>query len=171
MKVSIRPFEKKDIPKKVEWINNSENNQFLHYDIPIDVAKTERWFEKNQGLDTRYDAIIEADGIACGTIGLLNIDKRNGKAEYYIAMGEVTLKRRGVSTIASQLVLDHAFITLGLNRVYLYTEVENIAAQHLFEKVGFIKEGHIRDDLFYNGKYVDRFLYGICRKDYVNIKK
>ena len=35
MKISIRKFEGKDIPKKVEWINNSENNKYLHYDIPF----------------------------------------------------------------------------------------------------------------------------------------
>lgn len=39
MKIAIRKFERKDIPKKVEWINNPENNQFLHYDIPLCVEK------------------------------------------------------------------------------------------------------------------------------------
>ena len=48
MKISIRKFESKDIPKKVEWINNSENNKYLHYDIPLKIEKTEKWFEKNK---------------------------------------------------------------------------------------------------------------------------
>ena len=39
MKISIRKFESKDIPKKVEWINNSENNKYLHYDIPLKIEK------------------------------------------------------------------------------------------------------------------------------------
>ena len=42
MKISIRKFESKDIPKKVEWINNSENNKYLHYDIPLKIEKTEK---------------------------------------------------------------------------------------------------------------------------------
>lgn len=37
MEIRIRQFERADIPKKVEWINNPENNQFLHYDIPISI--------------------------------------------------------------------------------------------------------------------------------------
>lgn len=89
MKISIRKFESKDIPKKVEWINNSENNKYLHYDIPLKIEKTEKWFENNKDRTDRFDAVIEADGVPCGTIGLLSIDQKNKKAEYYIAMGEM----------------------------------------------------------------------------------
>ncbi len=166
MLVTIRPFEKRDIPKKVEWINNPENNQFLHYDIPIEVEKTEDWFERNKFREDRYDAIIEADGIPCGTIGLLAIDKKNHKAEYYIAMGETFLKGKGISTEATKLVLNYAFKNLELNRVYLFTETENIIAQKLFEKVGFVREGCIKQDIISRGRYVDRFVYAILKKDF-----
>ena len=168
MIVTIRKFERRDIPKKVEWINNPENNQFLHYDIPIEIEKTQRWFENNLGRMDRYDAVIEADGVPCGTIGLLNIDRKNSKAEYYIAMGETYLKGKGVSTQASRLILEYGFRELGLNRIYLFTETENIPAQKLFEKVGFIKEGCIREDIVSHGRFVDRYAYGVCKKDYVN---
>ena len=97
VKISIRKFERADIPKKVEWINNPENNQFLHYDIPICVEKTEMWFDSHIGEDSRYDAVIEADGVPVGTIGLLSIDWKNSKAEYYIAMGETVYKGKGVA--------------------------------------------------------------------------
>ena len=93
--IRIRKFEKRDIPKKVEWINNPENNRFLHYDIPLSVEKTEQWFDRHFGEDSRFDAVIEVNGIPIGTIGLLNIDKKNNKAEYYIAMGETSYKGKG----------------------------------------------------------------------------
>lgn len=167
--VSIRPFEKTDIPKKVEWINNPENNQFLHYDIPLEIAKTEQWFESVKGRTDRFDATIIADGVPCGTIGLLGIDHKNAKAEYYIAMGEVKLKGKGVSTQASRLILRYAFQELGLNKVYLYTETENIPAQRLFEKVGFVKEGCLKADIFSKGRFVDRYVYGICKEAFDSI--
>lgn len=167
MKVTIRKFEREDIPKKVEWINNPANNQFLHYDIPIEVEKTQKWFDNNIGRTDRYDAVIEVDGVPCGTIGLLSIDKKNSKAEYYIAMGETSLKGKGVSTQATKLILDYGFNELGLNRIYLFTETENIPAQKLFEKVGFVKEGCIRSDIFSHSKFVDRYVYGIIRSEYL----
>ena len=147
-------------------INNPENNQFLHYDIPICVEKTEKWFDTHFGEETRYDAVIEVDGTPAGTIGLLSIDRRNSKAEYYIAMGETTYKGKGVAKEASRLILQYAFEVLNLNKVYLFTESENIAAQGLFERIGFVKEGLIRQDIISHGKLVDRYAYGILREDW-----
>lgn len=166
VQISIRKFERTDIPKKVEWINNPENNRFLHYDIPICVEKTEKWFDSHLGEDTRYDAVIEVDGLPVGTIGLLEIDRKNAKAEYYIAMGETSYKGKGVAKEASRLILAYGFEELGLNRIYLFTEVENVVAQKLFERVGFVREGVIRQDIASHGKYVDRIAYGFLREDW-----
>lgn len=167
MTITIRKFERRDIPKKVEWINNPDNNRFLHYDIPLEIEKTQKWFDNNSDRTDRYDAVIEVDGVPCGTIGLLSIDRISNKAEFYIAMGETFLKGKGVATYAGRLILDYGFNVLGLNRIYLFTEVENVPAQRLFEKIGFKKEGCIRSDIISHGKYVDRYVYGILCKDYI----
>jgi RimJ/RimL family protein N-acetyltransferase len=82
-------------------------------------------------------------------------------------MGETNLKGQGVSTEASKLILDYGFYELGLNRIYLFTETTNIPAQRLFEKVGFVKEGCIRQDIISHGEYVDRYTYGMCREEYI----
>lgn len=163
MTVTIRRFQKSDIPMKVEWVNNPENNQFLHYDIPLSVEKTEKWFDSHLGEETRYDAIIEVDGVPVGTIGLLSINRKDSKAEYYIAMGENNYKGKGIAKEASRLILQYGFEELGLNKVYLFTEVGNVQAQKLFERVGFVKEGLIRQDVLSHGEFVDRFAYGFLR--------
>ena len=46
------------------------------------------------------------------------------------------------------------------------TEVKNIAAQCLFEKLGFSKEGIIRQDILSHGSFVDRIAYGFLREDW-----
>ena len=166
MTIILRRFRREDIPKKVEWINNPDNNRFLHYDIPISIEGTERWFNSHIGDDTRYDAVIEADGVPVGTIGLLSIDKKNSKAEFYIAMGETSYKGKGVAKEASRLILQYGFEVLGLNRIYLFTEAENVIAQRLFERVGFVKEGMLRQDINSRGLFVDRFTYGFLKEDW-----
>lgn len=167
MEVSIRKFEKRDIPKKVNWINNPENNKYLHYDLPLELTKTEVWFENNKNRTDRYDAIIEANGIPVGLIGLLSIDSQNKKAEYYVTLGEREYLKKGIAYKASILLLKYAFIKLGLNRVYLYTELDNHSAIKLYEKIGFEREGLIKQDLFSKGRYVDRYLYGITKDKYL----
>ncbi len=172
MKISIRKFNKNDIPFKVAWINNPLNNKYLHYDLPLEIEKTEKWFDKNKDRTDRYDATILADNKPVGLIGILEIDSKNKKGEYYVTLGDREYLGKDIAKEASKLVLKYAFESLGLNKVYLYTEYDNIGAQKLFEKVGFIKEGLLKDDLLSKGVYVSRYVYGITKEDYIkNIHK
>lgn len=160
MEIKLRIFEFSDIPKKIEWINNPQNNQFLHYDIPLEYEKTRKWFN-NKDNDKRIDFIIEADDIPVGVIGLLAIDKDNRKAEYYITVGEVEYKHRGVASKATELLLQYAFEELKMHKIYLNVDAENIAACKLYEKMGFNCEGTFKEDMLFHGKYIDRKHYAI----------
>ncbi|MBQ8196451.1 MAG: GNAT family N-acetyltransferase [Clostridia bacterium] len=167
MEVSLRKFEEIDIPKKVRWINDPNVNRYLHYDLPLEEEKTKVWFKKNKESTTRFDAVINVDNISVGLIGLLSIDSKNKKAEYYVCIGEQAYLGKGIAKKASIKLLDYAFNTLLLNKVYLYTEDVNVNAQCLFEKIGFKREGLLMDDLIYNGRHVNRFAMGILRKDFI----
>ena len=171
MQISIRKFTEHDIADKVRWINDPRNNRYLHYDLPLEEEKTLRWFYANKDRTDRYDAVIELNGAPVGVIGLLGIDRKNGKAEYYITLGEEKAAGKGVATTASQQLLCFAFEELGLNRVYLYTERENFRAQRLFERVGFRREGLLRQDLFSRGRYVDRYAYAVTREQFYQKKE
>lgn len=166
MKITIRKFESGDIPNKVRWINDPCNSAFLHYDLPLEIDKTEKWFLSNCERTDRYDAVIEADGKPVGLIGLLSIDRRNLKAEYYVMIGERSYRGRGVANRATKLLLEYAFGDLGLNRVYLYTEALNAEAVKSYEKIGFRREGLLKNDLFCKGRFVDRYVYGITKGDF-----
>lgn len=157
MKISIRKFEETDIPNKVKWINDPSNNAYLHYDLPLEIEKTEKWFDSNKKRTDRYDATILCDGIPVGIIGLLSIS--DDTAEYYIAMGEQDYKGKGIAKEASRLLLEYAQHELNLISVYLYTEIDNIAAQKLFEKIGFEKKYVAEKSAYNRGKLVDRYFY------------
>lgn len=161
MQVSIRKFELSDVENKVKWINDPKNNKYLHYDLPLEVEKTKLWFENK--ADNRYDCVIEYDSIPVGLIGLLNIDLKNQKAEFYISMGRDDFKRKGIATAATKLLLGYAFDTLGLNKVYLNVDEENHAACHLYQKVGFELEGRFVQDMMHRDKLVNRLRYAILK--------
>lgn len=167
--VSIRPFMESDISNKVRWINDCENNRFLHYDLPLDEDKTRIWFHKNKDKLDRYDAIIEYEGNPVGIIGLLSIV--DGRAEYYITLGEGQYKRKGIAQDASVLLLKYAFDKLKLQEVYLYTEVDNIPAQKLFEKCGFVKYRLDKNSAVNKGKFVDRYYYVITTSEFYKNNK
>ncbi|WJS82347.1 GNAT family N-acetyltransferase [Tetragenococcus halophilus] len=170
MEIKIRQFVKEDIPYKVEWINNSENNQFLHYNLPLNIEKTSAWFKSIQNREDRLDYTITYDDIPIGIIGLLNIDKVNKKAEYYVTLGETDFKGIGVAKKATELLLEEAYKIYNLNKVYLFTEVDNIPAQKLFEKSGFKKEGLLKEDIIYNKKKIDRYVYSFLATEFLGGK-
>lgn len=171
MRIVIRKFEEKDIPYKVKWINDKNNNKYLHYDLPLREDKTLAWFKKIKDRVDRADYTIIYNGKPAGLIGLLNIDPKHKDAEFYICLGEEEYKGKGIGYIATKLLIDIAYKELGLNRIYLYTEIGNISAQRLFDKIGFRKEGVIRNDLVYNGRNIDRYIYGLDLESYINKKQ
>lgn len=168
--VKIRKFQKEDIPFKVEWINNPIINKYLHYTLPLEERKTLEWYENNKDNSNRIDCTIEIMKnnlyTPVGLIGLLGIDNVNKKAEFYICIGEKHIQGKGIAKQSTLQFIKQCFENTDLNKIYLYTERENIPAQKLFEKVGFKKEGLLVDDLVYNEKNVDRYVYGILRKDF-----
>lgn len=167
MKTSIRAFQETDVPNKVRWINDDRNNQFLHYDLPLNLESTYSWYRRNQHLTDRYDAVIEYEGKSVGIIGLLSIKDR--RAEYYITLGEHEYKGKGIAKEATRQLLDYGFGELGLDEVYLYTEVDNIGAQKLFEKCGFHQKGLLKESAVNRGVAVDRFYYAITAEEFMKI--
>ncbi len=167
MSVEIRKFKEEDIPYKVRWINDSENNKYLHYDLPLELSKTLAWYKTLGDRQDRIDYTITYNGEPAGLIGLLDIDLKNRKAEFYICLGGKRFKGKGIASVATDLIIKESYKILSLNKIYLYTEVENVVAQRLFEKIGFVKEGLLKQDLIYNGRKIDRYIYGLSVEEYV----
>ena len=165
--VRLRRFRKEDIPKKIAWINNPLNNRYLHYDLPLEEEKTLLWYEKIKERNDRYDAIIEYHGAPVGLIGLLNIDKKNKKAEEYITIGEQEAKGKGVATKAGILLSAYAFLEVKLNKLYCYIETGNEPSLRLFAKRGFSVEGILQDDLCMNDRFVDRKVLALFAHQYL----
>lgn len=163
--VILREFEERDIPLKVGWINDPDNNKYLHYELPASVDKTIQWFHEKDN-SKRIDCTILYQGIAVGVVGLLQIDRENSKAEYYITIGDKSFKNRGIATKATRAILDYAFQTLELHKVYLTVDSKNDVAVRLYEKAGFKREGYFAEDLYCsrNSGFIDRIRYAVIQE-------
>ena len=164
--LKLRKFTFDDIPLKIKWINDAANNKYLHYDLPLEYQRTCQWFEQNHDNPNRFDAVIEFEGVPVGLIGLLNIDRKNKKAEDYMVIGEAQFKGRGIATRAGVLNALMGFHVFGLNKIYAYTEVGNERALALDLRRGFHVEGYLRHDLCMNGKMIDRFVMGLYKENF-----
>jgi [ribosomal protein S5]-alanine N-acetyltransferase len=71
----------------------------------------------------------------------------------------------GYATEAGRALLDWAFDALDLNRVQAETDTRNVASAHVLEKLGFVREGTLREDCVVNGEVSDSWVYGLLRRD------
>lgn len=172
--IRLRYFNKSDIQSKVDWINDPDINKFLHYDLPLCPDRTLNWYQSAIKNPNREDFVYELEKddkvISLGLLGLLNIDNKNKKAEFYIINGEKSYWGKGYARYATKVFLNLMFLKHDLNKIYLYTEVNNVQAQKLFEKLGFVKEGLLKKDLIFMGNSIDRYYYGLYRGDFVDGK-
>ncbi|MBC7464183.1 MAG: GNAT family N-acetyltransferase [Actinobacteria bacterium] len=72
----------------------------------------------------------------------------------------------GYATEAARALLLWGFENLDLNRVQAETDTRNPASAHVLEKLGFIREGTLREDCIVNGEISDTWVFGLLRKDW-----
>ena len=67
---------------------------------------------------------------------------------------------------ALQALLQYAFETLNLNRLEADIDPRNQASARTLERLGFQKEGHLRERWIVNDEISDTDLYGLLRREW-----
>jgi [ribosomal protein S5]-alanine N-acetyltransferase len=73
---------------------------------------------------------------------------------------------QGYATEAARAVLTWGFETLDLNRVQAQVDTRNAASAHVLEKLGFVREGTLREDCIVNGTVSDSWVFGLLRREW-----
>ncbi|SBT40470.1 GNAT family N-acetyltransferase [Micromonospora auratinigra] len=72
----------------------------------------------------------------------------------------------GYATEAAGALLRWAFETLDLNRVQAEADTRNGASARVLEKLGFVREGTLREDCVVDGDVSDSWVYGLLRREW-----
>jgi len=169
-KVRLRPIERDDLPRFVAWFADPEVRRHLLVYLPFSLAQEERWFEDLQGRLERQEmlvlAIETAEGVHIGNLGLHAIDWKNRNAELGILIGEKAYWNQGYGTDAICTLLGLAFREMNLHRVFLRVDADNARGLRCYEKVGFRRDGTLRDAVFKEGRYLDQHVMSILRAEF-----
>ena len=155
MSSTLIPFCSDHIPHKVQWVNDPLNNRYLHYDLPLTVEGTTRWWENAKNLQgkTRLDKTIQVNGQIVGLTGLLAITETS--AETYILVDH-TASGQGIASSALRAVTDQVFAR-GLRFCYANVEEHNIPSWRAFEKAGFHRAALLHGTREYNGRVLNEW--------------
>lgn len=100
-----------------------------------------------------------------GNISFWTVSKLGKIAEvgYWVRSDETS---RGVCTEAMELLLGETFDSLGYHKVVLRIAVGNDASDRVAKKLGFTREGILREELLIRGNWVDHSLWSLLDREY-----
>jgi RimJ/RimL family protein N-acetyltransferase len=171
--ICLRPVEREDARIIAPWLNDQEVIRTTLQYRPMTLAREEEFLAQASASekDLVLGIVPRATGQLVGVTGLHLLDFRNRHASFGLMIGVKEEWGKGYGTEASRLILDHAFLTLNLNRVWLHVHEYNTRGVRAYERVGYRKEGLLRQDCYRDGRYWDTFVMGVLREEWVARRK
>ena len=163
--MEIRKLSEDDLEMRVTLLNDPRVTEFIHLNGHIDIEGTRKWYKIIKSNNKRVDfSFIHEDKII-GMGGLSDISNIDEHASLYIYISP-EYHGKGLGTQALKLLCSYGFNYLNLRRINLYTFVTNEVANHIYEKVGFVREGVLRKHTKKNGELVDRYFWGLLKENF-----
>ena len=122
----------------------------------------EQWMA---GRTMRLGVFERESGALVGNVELDGVDLRRRQAElgYWVRGDRENL---GYAAEAARSMVRYAFETLRLHKVRADVAVGNAASARVLEKLGFVREGTLREDRPVGHVFVDHWRYGLLAQEF-----
>ncbi len=143
-----------------EYSRNSSFYKHMEYKPHQSLEETRQYLKKLirrscSDFGHYWFIFLKVEEKIIGTFGLLNVDRRKGNAELGYGISP-DYWGQGYFHETLMMVLKYLFLQLDFHRVSAITQADNTASTKALEKVGFRKEGIMRD---YSLSFKDRRRY------------
>lgn len=158
------------------------NDLLRHFGNPevvrfIDAQPIKTLDQANEWLRWMGSFFSASDGLRWGVerkttgefIGSAGLHSWNREANYAEIGYDLTPPHwgQGYATEVAQAIIEFAWEQMKLNRIEADVVSGNIASIRVLEKLGFRREGILRQRMRKGGNYYDVLLYGLLRCDYM----
>jgi [ribosomal protein S5]-alanine N-acetyltransferase len=117
--------------------------------------------EKNEGIN--WAITLKGNPKLIGIIGHYRIRWEHFRSEIgYMLLGEYHGK--GITTEAIQMLVDYGFNKMNMHSLEGIIDPANTASERVLEKNGFVKEAHLIENEFYDGKFLDSVIYSLVMR-------
>lgn len=121
-------------------------------------------FERKTGV--RWGIEQKRDGALIGTCGFHSAQLWAFQAELSYDLARAYWGK-GIVPEAARALLRHAFETMGLNRVQASVLPEAAASAKVLEKLGFQREGVLRETGYWKGRFWDKVTYSLLKREWL----
>jgi RimJ/RimL family protein N-acetyltransferase len=168
----IKPISRGNEEAMFKYRSDPETNKYLSL-IPKSVDDVAEFINK-ASLDINVPgtwfqlAIIEqATNQLIGDVGIhfLNSDSENKEVEIGYAFDK-EFRGKGFATEALTEIIDYLFSSLKKHRIIASIDPTNLASIRLVERLGFRKEAHFIEGLYFQGRWVDNLIYAVLAREW-----
>jgi ribosomal-protein-serine acetyltransferase len=149
--------------------NRTFLRQWLHEsDVPKSLADCRTLIRSSLeqlAADTGFTMGIWWEGRMVGIIGAARIDWENGSANIGYWIGE-SCQGKGLVTGACRALLDYLFSDLKLKRIEIRCATDNLKSCAIPPRLGFSKEGVLRQAQAFDDRYLDIEVHGLLVEDW-----
>jgi [ribosomal protein S5]-alanine N-acetyltransferase len=114
----------------------------------------------------KWGLALRDSNTVIGTTTLFNLSLDNGRAEIGYAMAR-SCWGKGYMHEALTALVSHAFEVMGLRRLEADVDPRNTASIRTLERLGFQREGFLRERWHVNGEIQDALFYGLLRREWL----
>lgn len=174
-RLRLRPLAKGD---ELQLFGIHSNPEFMRYwssppwtSVDQAVALITRdLVEMAQGQQIRLGIFLSTTEEMIGTCTLFKLDRQCRRAEIGYGIAR-EFWRQGFMAEAVSALLEFGFMQMHLNRVEADIDPRNTASGKSLEKLGFVREGYLRERWIVGDEVSDSALYGLLRKDWNSMQR
>jgi RimJ/RimL family protein N-acetyltransferase len=168
-KIALRPMEPAEVVLIHKWANNPDVMPFWDGEEKTIAQVKADWrphyFSDRNPYSGRCFTILRGNA-PIGMICYNKIDRHNRNTEIDMVIGQKENWGLGYGSDALKTLVRYLFDRFELNRIWLGTHKYNTRAIRAYEKVGFKKEGLLREDAWIRDKFVDTVILSLLRKEF-----
>ncbi len=155
-RIYLRKVTEEDALTYHRWRNDPEVMENTSLSLDLFTYKETSEFIQSimESHNSKSYFIMEKENDeAIGITSLMNLDYKNRNSECIIDIGNKDYWGDGYGKEGMELLVQYSFKELNLHKLYLKVFAFNTRAIRLYERIGFEREGELKDHLFRNGKW------------------
>lgn len=165
--VTLRELTESDLDSLVTWRNDIEVSRFLS-DRLRSIEDATSWYRRISKTSGVWLKAILYDGRLVGYAAVESIDLQNRKCELAIVIGDPEVWGHGLGRTALEAMLQYAFESLGMHRVWAVFGRGNTRSEGLLKSAGFNQEGTLREAILIGGRFTDLLSFSILEDEYTS---
>ncbi|MDY7087288.1 MAG: GNAT family protein [Actinomycetota bacterium] len=167
----LRRFRPADAPVLAAYRSDPDVARYQSWDAPFPLLRAEtavaNFIASDPGKPGWFQYAVEraADRVLVGDVAVhLHDNLKQAEIGFTVAKEH---QRHGYAREAVTAVLDHLFRLQGLHKVAGECDSRNVASASLMERLGFTREGLLRQQTYIKGEWTDDLIYGLLADEWL----